>query len=174
MSNVYILSSLSLSPTPIGLPWCTFHLKRERHDKAYGIRVVPNHERDLSHTDEMEVPPWLGPRRQGSASGGKKGSLVGAFELPLTPGVIIDVWACEGVVWATTPVAHVRVAVLERMYVVSAVEENLAEDAVPDSAGSGSVDDGDGLLAMVVRVDLFGRDPHEGRLVMESITATES
>jgi hypothetical protein len=105
----------------------------------------------------------------GGSGGGGTGSralgqLLGAFELPLIPGVIIDLWrATSGpsqqppatsaisVYWATTPIDGVPFAVLERVFVLT--ETNWG---VPS----------------VVQVDLFGRHPLSSVLVLESVTAT--
>ena len=126
------------------------------------------------------------------------GHLIGAFEIPLTPGVIIDVWMAtiplsimsihhpsspvqspthskgsgldtkqetsNGNItselsadteyryyWATTPIDSVPFAVLQRMYVVSVSNWGVQN---------------------VVQVDLFGRHPSKGHLLMESVTST--
>jgi hypothetical protein len=96
------------------------------------------------------------------------GFLIGAFEIPLTPGVIMDIWAAprrpskmasssttfsvkDSICWVTTPIDSIPFAVLDRMYVVSVVNWGVQS---------------------VVQVDLFGRHPDSGRLLLESVTAT--
>ena len=116
-----------------------------------GAKIVPNHDRDYPHVRELSVPSWLFEGQEGRAQ------LVGAAELPLVPDVIIDVWSTipptPGAAtrfWATTSVDGVGFAVLERVLVKSASTTW-------------------GLSQQVVQVDLFGRHPASGVLLLESI-----
>jgi len=78
------------------------------------------------------------------------GQLIGAIELPLTPDIIVDVWrAPDDQCWSTTSVDGVSFAVLERIYIQRETHWGVSQ---------------------IVQVDLFGRHPTKGYLLMESVT----
>lgn len=123
---------------------------------SFGAKVVPNHDRDYPHVRELAIPAWL--FKDSNITGTGMAQLVGAVELPLTPDVIIDVWstpACEGMPtysWSTTSIDGVGFAVLERVFVISETVWGISQ---------------------VVQVDLFGRQPAKGILLLESIFSTD-
>ena len=105
---------------------------------AYGAKIIPNHEREYPHVKELAVPftlrkAWKNKVEKSHSNGndkdvekhevvsGNMGQLMGAFEIPLTPDVVIDVWfdpdTC--MYWATTSVDSVSFSLLERMYVTT-------------------------------------------------------
>ena len=113
-----------------------------------GAKIVPNHDRDYPHVRDLSVPSWLFQGQEEC-----RAQLIGAVELPLVPDVIIDVWSTPGPAshfWATTSVDGVGFAVLERVLVKT---ESTTW----------------GLSQQVVQVDLFGRHPANGILLLESI-----
>ena len=115
---------------------------------AYGAKIVPNHDRDFPHVKELGVPSHVNETHAGAVA-----QLVGAVEIPLTPDVIIDIWrGPEQVCWATTSVNGVSFAVLERMFVTSEVKWG---------------------VPTVTQVDLFGRHPGKGFLLLESVTESD-
>lgn len=118
-------------------------------DSMYGVRIVPNHQRELPHVTEMACPSFL---LDSPSASPPIGTLVGAFEIALTSAVIVDAWQAGGVVWATTTVDGHSFAVLERMYVVSEVSWGLQS---------------------IVQVDLFGRDATSGAAIVEHVSASE-
>lgn len=143
---------------------------------AYNTKIVPNHERDFPEIVEIPVPKYLWRTHTGTDSSVEEcvGVLVGAFEIPVTPGVVVDVWRTvqrrkpdskplsnsnkPPLYWTTTPIDSVAFAVLERMFVVS-----VSSWGVPS----------------VVQVDIFGRHPQDinpssptlHRILLESVTA---
>jgi hypothetical protein len=139
---------------------CTYPLIDLDFLQAYGSKIVPNHERDFPSTLEIPVPDCLLKSvPKGTVS--RTGYLIGAFEIPLTPGVIMDVWMAPhlktqetsktDIYWVTTPIDSVPFAILQRMYVVSVTNWGVQS---------------------VVQVDLFGVHPDGAHLLMESVTAT--
>ena len=145
---------------------------------TYGPKIVPNHERDYPHIREMIEPPTLNDIAEGIATatglgplhgndnGHKKvvhnnnesiGTLLGAIQLPMIPDVIIDVWQASssnlgqrGRMWATTTIDGVSFSVIERIFMIS--QSNWG-------------------VSKVVQVDVFGRHPAKGYLVLEHVTA---
>jgi hypothetical protein len=141
---------------------------------AYGAKIIPNHEREYPHVKELAVPltikkAWRSKlekdtsddndkdstpinNKQNLIVSGSMGQLMGAFEIPLTPDVVIDVWfdpdSC--LYWATTSIDSVSFAVLERLYVTTETTWG---------------------VPTVVQVDLFGRHPIKGYMLLESVTA---
>ena len=116
---------------------------------AYGAKIIPNHTRD--DADIVELPNPITAEKSVAC----KGKLIGAFELPIAPNVVIDVWHSldaeqhsKSHIWATSCVDAVKFATLERIYVIS--EQRWG-------------------LPVVVQVDLFARHPIGGRLLFESI-----
>ena len=94
--------------------------------QAYGPKMVPNHERDFPDLYDIPVPISVSTNNTtghnsdpSSGTTHNLGSLQGAFEIPLLPGVIIDIWR-ENVspyrIWATTPLDGIGFAVLERIH----------------------------------------------------------
>ena len=76
--------------------------------QAYGVKVVPNMDRDFPDIHEIPLPASLlmdfhhtrshtgtstGAHAAGIASSSNHmGKLIGAFEIPLLPGVVVDDW----------------------------------------------------------------------------------
>lgn len=135
---------------------------------AYGVKVIPNHERDFPEVVELAVPPSLHTDKEKDklksphnkpVSNPKQlvGQLVTAFEIPITPGVAIDVWQYvdptrkKSCYWVTTSIDHIGFALLERMFVTSVTSWG---------------------VQTVTQVDLFGRHPLKGHILMESVTAS--
>lgn len=90
------------------------------------------------------------------------GSLLGAFEIPLLPGVVIDVWretTAPFRVWASTPVDGIGFSVLERVHL-----------ELSDAAASSNADSD---LQTPVQAEIFGRHPSKGSLLMERIKSEE-
>ena len=145
---------------------------------TYGPKLVPNHERDYPHVREMVEPMThgelsaqrgrgtsvdsaggLGPLTSGTGTGsgsgssGNVGTLIGAVQLPMIPDVIIDIWKSSsksGRIWATTTIDGVSFAVVERIFMQSESRWGVSK---------------------VVQVDIFGRHPSKGYLVLENVTA---
>jgi len=112
---------------------------------AYGAKIVPNHDRDFPHIKELAIPPVVSEEHRGVLA-----QLWGAVEIPLTPDVIMDVWkGPDQICWVTTSVNGVSFAVLERMFVTSELKWG---------------------VPTVIQVDLFGRHPGRGFLLLESVT----
>ena len=139
---------------------------------SYGPQIVPNHERDYPHVQELVAPLCM--RKLGGASGtpsselsngsvsssrvtgainddkDHKGLLVGAVRLPLTPDVIIDIWRLpDGRSWATTSIDGTSFVVLERIFVTSEMKYS---------------------VSMVVAVDIYGRHAAKNYMLTEKIT----
>lgn len=173
---------------------------------AYGAKIVPNHERDFPDIQEIPLPASLvhhltpsNGNSNGASTGERKqtiGVLLGAFEIPLLPGVIIDVWE-ETLVeshhhssqsgesssvrlipstskprcWTTTPVDGIGFAVLERVYIkTSALDAVAATDPGnhPSDSNYGPIP---GQPNTLVEASIFGRHPAKGNLLMECITS---
>jgi len=138
---------------------------------AYGAKIIPNHEREYPHVKELVVPftlrkAWKNKIKKSNSNSndkdidkndivnGNMGQLMGAFEIPLTPDVVIDVWfdpdTC--MYWATTSIDSVSFSLLERMYVTTETTWG---------------------VPTVVQVDLFGRHPIKGHMLLESVTASQ-
>ena len=91
------------------------------------------------------------------------GSLLGAFEIPLLPGVVIDIWretTAPFRVWASTPVDGIGFSVLERVHL-----------ELSDVTTSSSNADSD--LQTPVQAEIFGRHPSKGALLMERVKSEE-
>jgi len=146
---------------------------------TYGPKLVPNHEREYPHVREMIMPYFVENDMFGGGDGSEDdgggssqavytpqhnrhqhqqknssqivGALVGAIQLPIMPDVIVDVWrAADGKAWATTTVDGVSFAVMERVFMMSESKWGVSQ---------------------VVQVDIFGRHPAKGYLVVEHVTA---
>lgn len=138
---------------------------------TYGAKMVPNHDRDFPDVTNLTVPISIIKQVKKiphgaeiiAANGNKTivGYLVGAFEVPIIPEVLIDIWSAEvkfstssktfKYLWATTTIDHVNFAVLERIFVTNEVSWGVSN---------------------VVQIDIFGRNPRTGYLIIESIVAT--
>jgi hypothetical protein len=149
---------------------------------AYGAKIVPNADRDFPDINEIPLPATLISEsiEKGKTNGNNgnnfnnnntkfhhhMGELVGAFEIPLLPGVIVDIWRERGSVspyryWATTPVDGIGFAVLER------VQLELSEHrAHPHMSQEDEV-------ITPLQADLFGRHPSKGTLLMERVKSDE-
>jgi hypothetical protein len=135
-------------------------------------KIIPNHDRDFPDVRDLECPSYLLTETQrNSRSVVILGQLVGAFEVPIIPEVLIDVWKVdnsvdgslqsnsvdrkksghESKIWATTVIDNVNFAVLERIFISYEI-----------SYGSKNI----------VQIDLFGRNPKTGKLLVESIVPT--
>jgi hypothetical protein len=81
----------------------------------------------------------------------------GAFELSLIPGVVIDLWreigskSSKPMYWTTTSIDSVGFAVLERFFMISTGDQN----------------------RQISQVDIFGRHPVRGHILLESVTSQE-
>lgn len=147
-------------------------------DKSlFDSKIIPNHDRDFPDARDLEVPfHLLSEKQRASRTTVIFGQLVVAFEIPIVPEVLIDVWestssdtVSTGVSgptsssnattpfkrygpgfhsWATTTIDNINFAVLERILITSET-----------SYGSQNI----------VQIDLFGRHPKTGRILVESI-----
>jgi hypothetical protein len=158
------------------------HINSYNYMFVYGPKLIPNHDRDYPHVTEMVEPTvflygsydsfgggsgdsgGLGPLSNsgsGSDSGKPIGSLLGAIQLPFVPDVIIDIWKSsssasasagdgDGNIWATATINGISFCVLERIYIISESKWGVSK---------------------IVQVDIFGRHPSKGYMVVESITA---
>ena len=164
-------------------------LQMELSKYEYSINsavLVPNHDRDFPHVSELVLPVFmaLGSDSNGDGNGNAEtsssssssssrsagmgvGLLVGAVQLPVIPSVILDVWrtvnATTGtgtdtrtdtgtdtsIGWVTTTVNGISFAVVERIYVISEIRYGVSQ---------------------LVQVDIYGRHPTKGYLVLEQIT----
>lgn len=132
----------------------------------YGPQIVPNHERDFPHVQELVAPLCLrteaassmAVNRRGSTgrvaapdSDSNKGQLLGAVKLPLIPDVIIDIWRLpDGRCWATTSVDGTSFGVIERIFVSSEISFS---------------------VSVIVAVDIYGRHAAKNYLLAEKITS---
>lgn len=124
----------------------------------YNPKILPNHDRDFPDVKDISLPYSLkNPKDAKKVPPAKQkiifGQLVGAFEIPLISEVIIDVWRAEEInkIWATTTIDNVNFAVLERIFVTSEVSWGVSN---------------------IVQIDIFGRHPKNGYLIVESIVAS--
>ena len=137
---------------------------------SYGPQIVPNHERDFPHVQELAAPLCMRNLDNGGAGAAaissrrastgrvtededreNKGQLVGAVRLPLTPDVIIDLWRLpDGRCWATTSVDGTSFVVLERIFVTSEMSYS---------------------VSVVVAVDIYGRHAAKNHMLAEKITS---
>ena len=129
------------------------------------------------------------------------GVLLGAFEIPLLPGVIIDVWeetlveshhhssqsgesssvrvlasASKPRCWTTTPVDGIGFAVLERVFIkTSALPSAAGTDVDGAAAAPGHQTPNYGPIPgqpnTLVEASIFGRHPAKGNLLMECINS---
>jgi len=121
---------------------------------TYGAKVVPNHDRDFPDVKDLSVPHDMLEKfsKQKSKQQSVQGQLVCAFEIPLIPDVVIDIWSTEqGNAWATTTIDNVNFAYLERIFLTSETVWGVSS---------------------LAQIDLFGRHPKKGYLLVESIIAT--
>ena len=135
----------------------------------YGPQIVPNHERDFPHVQELVAPLCMRTEASGEASSitvnrrgstgrvpasddnNNKGQLLGAVRLPLMPDVIIDIWRLpDGRCWATTSVDGTSFGVIERIFVSSETTYS---------------------VSVVVAVDIYGRHAAKNYLLAEKITS---
>lgn len=134
----------------------------------YGPQIVPNHERDFPHVQELVAPlcmrsdvsnfkPLVVNRRGStgrvpmSEDDKNTGQLLGAVKLPLIPDVIIDIWRLPtGQCWATTSVDGTSFGVIERIFVTSETTYS---------------------VSVVVSVDVYGRHAAKNYLLAEKITS---
>lgn len=150
--------------------------------KYYGVRKVPNKERDFPEVLEMPIPASVASELKQTLKDtptSPMGVLLGAFVIPCLPGVVVDVWRQKGApyrCWASTAVDDVGFAVLERVFL---------EFANPPPTGAGSEkEELDASLKgekgleheeapAPLQADLFGRHPSTGRLVVEVLKSED-
>lgn len=168
---------------------------------TYGVKIVPNHERDFPEVQEMPVPLFLLATSRARGSRGSRngtssdkaqrlGSLLGAFEIPLLPGVVIDVWY-EGTSQSQRG-SHAHAATSSSSGGYGTAEEVLSYQNSESTAErrlywASTTVDGVGFAVLtrlfvtieavwgvstVTRVDLFGAHPTTGMVVKEAVTAT--
>lgn len=128
---------------------------------SYGAKIIPNHEREFPHIKELLIPNIVSSNNNDMNNPCKlkplqsslvhMGILIGAFELPITPNVVIDVWKdpLSKKSWATTSIDSVVFCVLERLFITTELVWGVKS---------------------VVQVDLFGRDPINEFIKLEKIT----
>lgn len=113
---------------------------------SYDVKVVPNHDREYPNVKEISNKDY------------GKGYLVGSYEIPILPNVLFDVWRedsdSSAHCWATTSIDNIPFAIIERIFL--STENNT------------KIKNG---TACVTQVDLYGRHPVKGYLLVESITA---
>jgi hypothetical protein len=116
---------------------------------SYGAKIVPNHEREFPHVKKLLVPNIV--RNNNNPNNECMGILIGAFELPITPNVVIDIWKdpLSKKSWATTSIDSVVFCILERLFITTEFISGVKS---------------------VVQVDLFGRDPKKEFIKLEKIT----
>jgi hypothetical protein len=145
----------------------------EKDQALFDGKIIPNHDRDFPEVRDLEVPAFMLPEKlRAKRSLVTFGSLVGAFEVPIVPEVLVDVWRYVPIsddsslvthgeakpaddnigvgtkIWATTSIDNVNFAILERIFITVEV-----------AWGSQNI----------LQIDLFGRHPKTGRLLLESI-----
>ncbi len=123
------------------------------------------------------------------------GVLVGAFEIPLLPGVIIDLWTDaaavpslhhvneqnlkdseekesiqEPIYWCTTHIDGIGFTVLERVFLE--LKPAMIKNQI-DSSSHDSEDSFNQHHSMKVEADLFGRHPSTGALLRERVKGEE-
>ncbi len=160
-----VLSCKKVSQGGSGEPVLPAELSNFEFMMNYGPKLVPNHEREFPHVREMVLPAFVDSKDlHGHDSEGAYiersisrsaendiGTLVGAVQLPVTPDVIIDIWKTQsGKCWATTTVDGVSFSVVERIFMMSESKWGISQ---------------------VVQVDIFGRHPSKGYLLVEHVTA---
>lgn len=159
--NVLKIINLAKQPSTSPLP--------AKDQPLFDGKIIPNHDRDFPDVRDMEVPAYMLPEKlRAKRSIVIFGSLVGAFEVPIVPEVLLDVWryipmseesssqtsakatdeSTGPKIWVTTSIDNVNFAVLERIFIT-----------VEMAWGSQNI----------VQIDLFGRHPKTGRLLLESI-----
>lgn len=74
--------------------------------------------------------------------------------MQLIPDLIIDVWISDKKAWATATIDEIDFVVLERIFITS----ELNKEGINN----------------IVQIDIFGRHPKTGNLVVESIVASEN
>lgn len=151
--------------------------------KYYGVRKVPNKERDFPEVLEMPLPASVALELKQALKNIptlQVGVLLGAFVIPCLPGVVVDVWRQKGApyrCWASTAIDDVGFAVLERVFLEFA-------NPPPTGVGSekeelnGSLKQGEKGLEheeapAPLQADLFGRHPSTGRLVVEVLKSED-
>ena len=109
---------------------------------SYDVKVVPNHDREYPNVKEISNKDY------------GKGYLVGSYEIPILPNVLFDVWRedndSSAHCWATTSIDNISFAIIERIFLST---------------------DNNTKIKNVTQVDLYGRHPVKGYLLVESITA---
>ena len=124
----------------------------EESEFFYQGKIIPNHDRDYPEIKEMEIPiSLLSKKEKVVKTAVIFGQLIGAFELPLIPDLAIDVWTTEKRSWATTIIDNVDFALLERIFITSQILHG---------------------VSTIVQIDIFGRHPKTGRILVETIVAT--
>ena len=113
---------------------------------SYDVKVVPNHDREYPNVKEISNKDY------------GKGYLVGSYEIPILPNVLFDVWREDNDgnthCWATTSIDNIPFAIIERIFLSTDNDTKIKNGT-----------------ACVTQVDLYGRHPVKGYLLVESITA---